>query len=142
VLGAWIAAGGAAGAAARFMIGGWVTTWAHAGFPWATFAINVSGSLLLGYMHRALPAFTSAPHVRAAISVGLCGGFTTFSTFDYEMLRLLQDRAWGTAGAYAVSSVVLCVAGVFAGMALGSRRQDSSSSTMRASSSSTRHSER
>jgi fluoride exporter len=116
-LGLWVAAGGAVGAVARFMIGGWVTTWAAAGFPWPTFVVNVGGSLLLGFLQVALPP-ASAPHVRAAFTIGLCGGFTTFSTFDYEMLALLQQGNYGTAAAYGVASVSMCIAGVFAGMAL------------------------
>lgn len=114
-----MALGGALGALARFAIGGWVTTWAGPEFPWGTFVINVSGSLLLGFLMRVLPSPTAAPEARALLTVGLCGGFTTFSTFDFETLVLLQERLYGLAALYSLGSVLTCLAGVFAGMWLG-----------------------
>lgn len=116
MLGLWIATGGAVGAVARFLLGGWVTTWAHGGFPWATFAVNAGGSLLLGFLQGALPPVTTTPRVRGMLTIGLCGGFTTFSTFDYEMLALLQHGRHAVAGTYAAASVVTCVAAIFAGL--------------------------
>jgi fluoride exporter len=119
VIGLWVGAGGAIGALARFAIGGWVTTWAAAGFPWGTFAINVLGSLVLGFVNRALPAPSASPATRAFLSIGLCGGFTTFSTFDFETLSLLRQEEYGLGIAYSLGSVVTCVSGVIGGMWLG-----------------------
>lgn len=113
---AWISLGGAIGAMARFAIGGWATSWAYAGFPWATFFVNVSGSFLLGFLQRALPAVTTSPRTRGILTIGVCGGFTTFSTFDFETLALLAAGRYALAGLYSTSSVFTCVAGVFAGI--------------------------
>lgn len=115
--GFWVALGGGAGAAARFHIGGWVTTWSHAGFPWPTFAINVAGSALLGFLFRALPPPAATVRSRALLMIGFCGGFTTFSTFDYETLSLLRQARFIAAGLYSAGSVACCIAGVYAGFA-------------------------
>ncbi|MDQ3556664.1 MAG: fluoride efflux transporter CrcB [Gemmatimonadota bacterium] len=115
----YVAVGGAAGAMARFAIGGWVSRWAGPGFPWATFAINVGGSLLLGILLRVLPGPDAAPAARALLTVGFCGAFTTFSTFGYETATLLQSHSYGTAAGYAVASVALSVLGVFGGLWIG-----------------------
>lgn len=117
----WISLGGALGAMARFAIGGWVTTWAWAGFPWATLFINVSGSFLLGFFQHALPPVTTSPRLRGFLTIGLCGGFTTFSTFDFETFALLGDGRYALAGTYWFGSVVTCVVGVFGGMLLADR---------------------
>jgi fluoride exporter len=111
----YICLGGGLGALGRFALGGWVTTWAGVGFPWGTFAINVLGSALLGFLNRALPPSTSS-HTRAFFTIGLCGGFTTFSTFDYETLVLLQQGRYLLAAVYSTSSVLTCVGGVVGGL--------------------------
>lgn len=136
----YIAAGGALGALARFVVGGWVTTWAGVGFPWGTFAVNVTGSALLGWVlapmlaslltpSRRAPADVDgpgaavqraglSPRMRALLGAGFCGGFTTFSTFDFEMLVLLQRGEYAIAATYATASVLLCIAAVAAGLRL------------------------
>jgi fluoride exporter len=116
VTAAWISLGGAIGAMARFGIGGWLTPWVGTGFPWATFLVNVSGSFLLGFLQRALQTRTASAATRGFLTIGLCGGFTTFSTFDFETLALLDEGRYALAAAYSAGSVVTCVAGVFAGM--------------------------
>jgi fluoride exporter len=117
LIGLWVALGGALGAVARFGIGGWVTSWAYAGFPWGTFAVNVLGSAALGFFNRGFPPPLHLPEARAFFAVGLCGGFTTFSTFDFETLALLQQGNYLTALAYWGASTATCVAGVTAGLA-------------------------
>jgi CrcB protein len=117
----YVALGGAAGALARFALGGWVTRWAGPGFPWATFGINLAGSLLLGWLLRALPGHPAEVQLRALLTVGFCGAFTTFSTFGWETAELLRRGAHGTAAAYVGGSVVLSVVGVFAGAWLAAR---------------------
>jgi len=114
----YLGIGGGIGALARFAVGGWVPTWAGVGFPWGTFAINVLGSALLGLLHGALPRTDRFPTARAFLTVGFCGGFTTFSTFDFETLVLLQQQQYGIAGLYSAGSVVACVVGALGGMAL------------------------
>ncbi len=110
----YLAIGGGIGALARFALGGWVVSWAGGGYPWATFAINVLGSSLLGFFNHSLPGISS--DTRAFLTIGLCGGFTTFSTFDYEMLVLLQQEQYLLAVTYSVGSVVACMGGVAGGM--------------------------
>lgn len=116
----YVALGGAAGALARFAVGGWVTTWAGAGFPWATLLINGLGSLLLGLV---LARFSELPAdfgIRAFLAVGFCGAFTTFSTFGFETASLLQRGSHSAALVYMGTSVLLSVLAVFAGLWLGS----------------------
>jgi fluoride exporter len=117
LIGLWVALGGALGAVARFGISGWVTTWAYAGFPWGTFVVNALGSVALGFLNRGFPPPLGLPAARAFFAVGLCGGFTTFSTFDFETLSLLQQGDYTTALFYSLASTATCIAGVAAGLA-------------------------
>ena len=117
----YVALGGAAGALARFWVGGWVAEWVRPGFPWATFAINVAGSLLLGFLLRLLPGQAAEGELRALLAVGFCGAFTTFSTFGVETAELLRRSAYGAAAAYAAGSVCLSVLAVVAGAWLAAR---------------------
>ena len=112
-----IAIGGAAGSVARWAIGS--LSPADATFPWATLAINVGGSLLLGVLLGAAFMASAPAHLRLALTVGFCGGFTTFSTFSAETVRLLEAGAWGRAATYAGVSVVLAISATAAGIALG-----------------------
>jgi CrcB protein len=112
-----IALGGAVGALARFAVGGWIAQWASPAFPWGTLLVNLSGSVLLGFLMRAFPVWDASTGLRALLAVGFCGSFTTFSTFGYETVLLLQSGAYGMALAYALGSVVLGVSGVALGMA-------------------------
>jgi fluoride exporter len=117
----FIGIGGGIGALARFALGGWVTTWAGVGFPWGTFAVNVLGSAVLGLLNGVFPRLTPSVHWRAFLTVGLCGGFTTFSTFDYEMLVLLQQEQFLLAALYSGSTVLTCIGGVVGGTVLARR---------------------
>lgn len=108
--------GGAAGSAARYLLG-MLQPRAVGSFPWATFGINVAGSFLLGVLVRvalASPAFT--PEWRALLTVGFCGGFTTFSTYSYETAVLLESGHYGKAATYALASVAAALAATFAGI--------------------------
>jgi CrcB protein len=114
-----IALGGGLGASARYltMVG------MHrlgAGLPWGTFVVNVAGSLVLGVLLRVLPAHAGADSLwRGFLTVGLLGAFTTFSTFSYDALLLLEERAWGRAALYMGGSVALGVGALVAGLWLG-----------------------
>jgi CrcB protein len=112
-----IALGGALGTAARWWIGGWAQRYS-ASFPYGTLTINVTGSLLLGFLMRYLTQTPTNPELRLALTVGFCGGFTTFSTFSYEAARLLEDGSTGRAFTYMAASVLLSLAAVFAGFAI------------------------
>jgi CrcB protein len=111
-----IALGGAAGTLARYGLGGYVQRFAGT-FPLSTLVINVLGSFALGFLVRYLLATTYSPELRAGLTIGFCGGFTTFSTFSYETARLLEDGSYGRAGAYVLASVALSLAATFGGLA-------------------------
>ena len=114
-----LAAGGAAGAIARWALAGRFPVGARAGFPWGTFAVNLSGCLLLGVLLTVLDRRLPEDRAwRALLGVGFLGAFTTFSTFAWEVHALLRDGATWTAAAYAGASVVLGLAAVAAGTAL------------------------
>jgi fluoride exporter len=110
-----IAAGGVAGAFARYAAGTFAASWFGLLFPWGTLCVNVAGSCALGFLMRLLPATMVSAAVRAALTVGFCGGFTTFSAFAFDVATLAGERP-ALAAAYVVSSVVFGVAGVVAGM--------------------------
>ena len=112
-----IALGGALGTLARWGFGAWAQRFC-AEFPYGTLTINVTGSLILGFLVRYATQTNAAPELRAALTIGFCGGFTTFSTFSYEAARLIEDGSIGRAAAYMLASVLLSLAAVFAGFAI------------------------
>lgn len=116
----YIAVGGALGAVARYGVGGLVYQGVRTGFPWGTLVVNVLGSLMLGLVLKLFQGTTASPELRAAVTIGLLGAFTTFSTFTYETVALLEHGEWSAAGAYTLGSVILGLTAVFAGLGLGS----------------------
>lgn len=91
----WICLGGAIGTGARYLLSGWMLRVAGPGFPYGTLAVNVAGSFLLGLlMQVSLATDAVSPTLRVVLAAGFFGGFTTYSAFNYETLRLLQDDAW------------------------------------------------
>lgn len=87
-----VAAGGALGAVLRYYLGGTALARTAAPFPTATFVINVTGSFVLGlFLTLATERFNVSPHLRLAVAVGFVGAYTTFSTFEYETAKLLED---------------------------------------------------
>jgi CrcB protein len=120
----WVAIGGAVGSVGRFWINGLVAARFGETFPYGTLVINVSGSFLIGI----LAAFTSpdgrmSPQSRVMttqlLMIGVCGGYTTFSSFSLQTLRLVQEREWLYAGGNVLLSVVLCLIAVWLGYMLG-----------------------
>jgi len=112
----YIGMGGAAGAMARYGLAGWVQGRAGFQFPWGTLVVNVLGSALIGAALRYLEATPVSIEVRACITVGLLGAFTTFSTFSYETVALIEERAVGRALAYSLGSLLLGIVAVYVGM--------------------------
>jgi CrcB protein len=112
-----IALGGAVGALARYGIAGLVQSRADF-FPWGTLAVNVLGSFLLGFAFRYMEAVAIPAEWRQAATVGLLGAFTTFSTFSFETVALAQDGDWRRAVTYLLSSILLGLAAVVAGLGL------------------------
>ncbi|HXE61105.1 MAG TPA: fluoride efflux transporter CrcB [Gemmatimonadaceae bacterium] len=114
----FVAIGGAVGSAARFALSTMIQRWSGTPFPIGTLVINITGSLLLGFLIRyALGTSSITPEVRALLTTGFCGGYTTFSTFSYESIVLLESGQYGRAGFYVVISVVVSLAATLAGMA-------------------------
>ncbi len=113
----WIGLGGAAGSIARYLLDGAVSRLAGgAAFPFGTLVVNIVGSFLMGaVMQFGLGAALVSPTLRIALTTGLLGGFTTYSTFNYETLELFREGAMGWAFANIGATVVLCLAAGFAG---------------------------
>ena len=116
-----VAVGGALGAVARYLASGWVQDLAGGFFPWGTMAVNVSGSLLLGFVLVWLQGTLASPEVRQFVTIGFLGGFTTFSTFSFEAVAMLRDGEWWRAGGYVLGSVTFALMGVLVGGLLASR---------------------
>lgn len=113
-----IALGGALGAVARYGMSGWVHEHASATFPWGTLAVNVLGCFLLGLAVWSLRVAAVPVPVRGFVTIGLLGAFTTFSTFSFEAVALLQDGEWLRAALYLGASVLLGLLAMLAGLAL------------------------
>ncbi len=105
----WVALGSALGGMARFYIGSHMGPMQY--FPWATFMINALGSFVIGYASH----WSHIGPVRFLVMVGLCGGFTTFSSFSLENLTLLREGEVARAAAYIGGSVIVCLAAVWIG---------------------------
>ena len=120
----WVAIGGALGSVGRFWLNGLISTRFGETFPWGTMLINITGSFLIGLIGAlANPEGRMDSSSRAFatqfIMIGICGGYTTFSSFSLQTLNLLRDRDWLYAGGNVVLSVVLCLVAVWFGWLLG-----------------------
>ncbi len=115
----WVALGSALGGVLRLAVGAVVQQRTGATFPVGTLAVNLSGSLALGFLLRyALGTPAVSPELRAFLTTGVCGGYTTFSTFSYEAAALIEDGDYQRAAWYAALSLTLALAGTFLGMGL------------------------
>ena len=111
---------GFAGAVSRYAITTWIGRRSAASFPWATFVINVSGCFALGFLLAVFAGrWVPNPDVRAALTVGFLGAFTTFSTFAREVVYLRDEGSTATAAVYVVASVGLGIAAAWAGSVAG-----------------------
>jgi CrcB protein len=112
----YVALGSAVGGVARYVFSAAVQQRAGVGFPVGTLVVNLTGSFLLGLLWRyALGVQAISPEVRALLTTGFCGGYTTFSTFSYETAVLLEERAVFRAGSYIALSVVLSLVATWLG---------------------------
>ncbi|HYN29140.1 MAG TPA: fluoride efflux transporter CrcB [Dermatophilaceae bacterium] len=113
--------GGAVGAPLRYLVDLHLSAPHDSVLPWGTLTVNVSGSLLLGLVAGAVTAGGAPSWLLALLGTGLCGALTTFSTFGYETVRLVQDRSWGLALLNVTGSVLASYAAVAAGWWLAGR---------------------
>jgi len=117
-----IAAGGAVGTIGRYFFSGLLANAIGQTFPWGTLFVNVTGSFVIG-MFAALTGpdgrFLVSGMTRQFVMVGICGGYTTFSSFSIQTLNLMNDGEWLQAGGNVVGSVVLCLLFVWIGAAAG-----------------------
>lgn len=115
----YVAIGGAFGSVARYLTGMWFGRLFGAGFPWATLTVNIVGSFVMGVLVAAMAqAWSPSAEVRAFLTVGILGGFTTFSTFSLDVAGMLQRGELGVAAAYVLSSLIVGIGGLFAGLYL------------------------
>jgi CrcB protein len=114
-----ISVGGAIGSIARYELGAWISSRWGAAFPWGTFVLNVTGSLVIGFvLAAATERLPLDPRWRFFVAVGFCGGYTTFSTFAYETAKLLAARDIAFAVANVAGSAVAGILAVIGGAAL------------------------
>ena len=104
--------GGGTGCVLRYLVGMWIDSTA---FPWATFAVNAVGSLAIGLFGGWAARFGWSKALRLSLTTGLCGGFTTFSTFSKESLAIAEAGRWSAFAAYAFGSVAVGIAAVALG---------------------------
>ena len=110
---------GGLGCVARYLASGWTYQLFGRSLPYGTLLVNVVGSFLLGLlMTFGLRSTLFSPELRIGLTVGFMGGFTTFSTFSYETLRLLEDGSFWQAGANIFLNIVICLAFAAAGTML------------------------
>ena len=110
----WVCLGGAAGSGARFLLSGWAVARLGPGFPWGTLAVNVLGSFVLAaIMVVATTTELLSPTARLALTSGVMGGFTTYSSFNYETTQLFQSGSAVTGAINIAATVIGClIAGV------------------------------
>lgn len=111
-----VALGGALGAVARYLLGGWVAARWGSTFPVGTLVINVTGAFLLGVVATLTTDRFSAPQARLLLGVGFLGAYTTFSTFTYETLQLLSEGSFSAAALNVAGSLVLGLLAVWLGV--------------------------
>jgi fluoride exporter len=114
---ALVCLGGAVGTGARYLLGGLAIRWFGGEFPYGTLLVNVIGSFLIGLVQElALGAAVVPENVRVVMAVGLLGGFTTYSAFAYESMRLAAAGSWGAAAFNVGLTTVLCFAACLVGI--------------------------
>jgi CrcB protein len=116
-----VALGGALGSVARFWFSGVIAARMGETFPWGTLLVNVTGSFVIGFFATATGPegrWLAPSNTRTFFMVGICGGYTTFSSFSLQTLNLMREGEWFRAGANSVASLVLCLIAVWLGHVL------------------------
>jgi CrcB protein len=113
----WVCCGGALGSGARYLVGAWASAAFGPGFPFGTLIVNVVGSFLIGLVMRLSLTTGLVPgQLRLFLTTGILGGFTTYSSFNHETLRLLDDGDWGSVAINLGGTVLGCLLAGLAGM--------------------------
>ena len=114
-----IAVGGAIGAVGRHLVSARIGHWLGTGFPWGILAVNVVGALIMGLLIEAMAlAWSPSPELRALLTVGVLGGFTTFSAFSLDIVLLYERGDFAAAFLYIAGSVILSVGALLVGLRL------------------------
>lgn len=114
-----IGLGGLIGSIGRYLTASWLTKLFPASFPYGTFAVNILGSLIIGVVYGLSNRFDwFTPEWRFFLATGVCGGYTTFSSFAYENVNLIQEGNYLTFATYSISSFALGLLAVFLGIGL------------------------
>ena len=114
----YVALGSAVGGASRYALSMFIQQRASSTFPIGTLIVNVTGSLVLGFVLRyALGSPSVSAEVRALLTTGFCGGYTTFSTFSYDAMTLIEDGDYRRAAIYIGASVLVSLVATFLGIA-------------------------
>ncbi len=112
----WVGLGGCIGSCARYLLSNLISASTSSSFPWATFTINVVGSFVIGIVYALSARSVLSFELRLFLATGICGGFTTFSTFSAETLILVRDGALFPAFLYVAGSVLAGLAATFVAM--------------------------
>jgi fluoride exporter len=118
----WIALGGALGSVARFWVSETIMHRTGSLIPWGTIIVNISGSFIIGVlaaMGQVEGRWLATPSARQFLMIGVCGGYTTFSSFSLQTLNLAREGQWLAVGANILLSVVLCLLAVWLGYLFG-----------------------
>jgi CrcB protein len=116
----WISLGGAAGTAARYLVSGMALRLMGTAFPYGTWLVNFTGSMLLGLiMHVAVTTDALPSTLRLTLTTGVMGGYTTYSTFNYETIVLMSQGAYALSALNVVATLVGCLLGGFLGIVGG-----------------------
>lgn len=114
-----VGAGGALGSIARYVVAALLLPLAPGGFPWGTLAVNLAGSFVIGVvLAAAVERAWMAPDARLVLAAGVCGGFTTMSSFSFETWALLEQGLLGLAAGYVVATLLGCLLATWGGVAL------------------------
>lgn len=115
----YVAIGGALGASGRYMLGSTLLKIMGPNYPWGTLAVNVLGGLSMGLLVGWLAFKVSgSENLRLLLGVGVLGGFTTFSSFSLEVVRMVENKTYGLAAGYITASVILSILAVFVGLVM------------------------
>ena len=118
----YIALGGALGSLSRYWLGGAIQRAYPGSFPVGTLVVNLTGCFLIGlFLQYALDSTHFNAELRAFLTIGFCGGYTTFSSYSWETMRLFQAGEWGRGALYALGSMAVGLLATMAGMAVARR---------------------